>query len=109
MDGSAYVPEEQWNGLMQEMELNPEDISDNRYDAIIHMVTAADGAESTYSDNTRYESIEEAIEKDQLLMAAYKSHPNQIIIDNDSCENFEAKVVLAEEAIERFVKTKIKY
>ena len=74
MDGSAYVPSEQWDGLMQDMELKTEDISDNRYDAIIHMVTAADGAESTYSDNTRYESIEEAIQKDQLLMDAYNSH-----------------------------------
>lgn len=74
MDGSAYVPAEQWNGLMQDMELKTEDISDNRYDAIIHMVTAANGAESTYSDNIRYESIEEAIQKDQLLMDAYNSH-----------------------------------
>lgn len=60
MDGSAYVPAEQWNGLMEDMELKTEDISDNRYDAIIHMVTAADGAESIYSDNERYESVEEA-------------------------------------------------
>ena len=60
MDGSAYVPAEQWNGLMEDMELKTEDISDNIYDAIIHMVTAADGAESIYSDNERYESVEEA-------------------------------------------------
>ena len=45
---------------MEDMELKTEDISDNRYDAIIHMVTAADGAESIYSDNERYESVEEA-------------------------------------------------
>ena len=85
MDGSAYVPAEEWDGLMRDMELKTEDIVDNRYDAIIHMVTAADGAESTYSDNTRYESIEEAMQLDQQLRDAYNTHSNQIIIDNKSC------------------------
>ena len=46
-------------------------IRDNRYDAVIHMVTAADGAESFYNNNLsseqQYESIEDSKIKDELL------------------------------------------
>jgi len=43
---------------------------DERYDGVLHMCTAADGAEEFYaslSNEARYESKEEAIEKDMKL------------------------------------------
>lgn len=52
-------------------------LRDNRYDAIMHMVTAADGAAQFYDNLTnsaRYESIEEAIVKDKKLREAYMGH-----------------------------------
>lgn len=45
-------------------------LRDNRYDAVVHMVSAADGAENFYaslSNEARYESVEEAIDKDKKL------------------------------------------
>lgn len=48
MDGSAYVSKSQWQALMDDMGVSTVQIRDNRYDAIIHMVTAADGASEFY-------------------------------------------------------------
>lgn len=45
LDGSAYVDKENWQALMDDMEVNLANIRDQRYDGVIHMVTAADGAE----------------------------------------------------------------
>jgi len=59
LDGSAYCDAENWQALMDEMGQDPIKIRDNRYDGVLHMVTAADGAESFYADlsnEARYES-----------------------------------------------------
>lgn len=48
MDGSAYVSKSQWQALMDDMGVSTVQIRDNRYDAVIHMVTAADGASEFY-------------------------------------------------------------
>ena len=70
MDGSAYVSEENWQALMDDLGVNIVQLRDIRYDAVIHMVTAANGADEFYdslTNNARYESKEEAIEKDNQL------------------------------------------
>lgn len=70
LDGSAHVKSSQWNAVLEDLCLHSEIVRDNRYDAIIHMVTAADGAEQFYGQHiteTRYESAEEAKEKDSTL------------------------------------------
>jgi hypothetical protein len=48
-------------------------------------VTAADGAEKFYDSETndaRYETIDEAREKDFRLREAYMMHPKWYLIDN---------------------------
>jgi primase-polymerase (primpol)-like protein len=63
----------------------------NRYDAVMHMVTAADGAEEFYanlSNEARYESVEEAVEKDKKLREAYMGHKRWVMIDNN-CSTFQ--------------------
>lgn len=60
-----------------------------RYDAVIHLVTAADGAEEFYTletneDGVRLESAEQARELDQKTGAAWSSHPAHVIIDNST-------------------------
>ncbi len=85
MDGSAYVDKAQWKGLMDELGVSAVQLRDQRYDAILHLVTAADGAEKFYDSATndaRYESIEEAREKDVRLREAYMTHPKWYLIDN---------------------------
>jgi len=60
-------------------------LRDQRYDAVLHLVTAADGAEKYYDNETnsaRYESIEEARVKDNKLREAYMTHPKWYLIDN---------------------------
>jgi hypothetical protein len=55
---------------MDDLGCNIPMIRDSRYDGIIHMVTAAEGAEKFYAslnNEARYESIEEAREKDHKL------------------------------------------
>jgi hypothetical protein len=44
MDGSAYMSPLNWQALLDEMTLNTIILRDRRYDAVIHLVTAADGA-----------------------------------------------------------------
>lgn len=58
MDGSAYVTDELWMAVVDEVGLSNAQLRDKRYDGVIHMVTAADGAEQFYnrSNEARYEN-----------------------------------------------------
>src|SRR5262245_52118086 len=63
MDGAAYIPPAVWDELLREMGLGVVELRDQRYDAVIHLVTAAEGAEEFYgtqSNAVRYENVEEA-------------------------------------------------
>ena len=58
---------EQWENILARNNLNEEEIRDNRYDQVIHMVSAAKGAEQFYTIKhhaTRSEGIELARERD---------------------------------------------
>ena len=51
----------------------------------MHLVSAADGAESFYSYTTneaRYEGVKEAVELDKKLINAWVGHPQFNIIQN---------------------------
>ena len=99
LDGSAYVSRAEWQALMDELHLNVVNMRDNRYDGIIHMVTAADGAKKFYaslSNEARYESYSEAIQKDKKLREAYMGHKNWVMIDN-SYPNFQSKINAAKQ------------
>lgn len=49
MDGAAYMDRAQWQALLESRGTNETEIRDNRYNAVFHMVTAADGAEDHYT------------------------------------------------------------
>jgi hypothetical protein len=59
LDNKAYMDEKVWKAIMQETGWNTVHML-NRYDAVIHLVTAADGAEEFYSlsNEARSESPE---------------------------------------------------
>jgi len=60
-------------------------LRDRRYDAVLHLVTAAIGAEKYYTteNNTaRTETVQEARELDFRILNAWVGHPNIRIIDN---------------------------
>jgi hypothetical protein len=68
MDGSAYVSKEIWSGVLAGAGLDSVSAREGRYDAVFHLVTAADGAESYYSlanNEARHESIEDAVKQDR--------------------------------------------
>lgn len=69
MDPSAYIDHASWQRLLAKNNLNAVDMRDNRYNQIVHMVTAADGADKFYScgNNTaRSEGIAQAVEVDKV-------------------------------------------
>ena len=74
MDPSAYMPREDWLKVLQELRLDEAALRDQRYDFVIHLVTAAKGAENFYSldNNTvRYEGLELARSTDDQIMNAW--------------------------------------
>jgi hypothetical protein len=56
-----------------------------RYQAVVHLVTAADGAEDYYAswpDAHRHEQVKDAIRIDRLLKRVWQGHPRYFRIDN---------------------------
>merc|ERR1712010_153949 len=47
-DIAAYMPADLWKELLESESLT-EDYIDSRYDLVLHLVTAADGAEKFYT------------------------------------------------------------
>jgi predicted ATPase len=92
MDGRAYCSETAWQRIMDLGGYTVEQLRDERYDAVIHMVTAAIGAESFYNlENTaRTETIEQARAIDEVLRQKYVGHPKLKIVNNDT--PFQEKV-----------------
>lgn len=99
-DARAYMPESSWQALLDENGWNVVALRDRRYDAVIHMVTAAEGAEAFYttSNNTaRTESPAQARALDAKLRDAWLGHPHLRVIDNSS--DFADKVRRVVEAV----------
>jgi hypothetical protein len=58
----------------------------HRYQSVIHLVTAADGAETHYRrwpEAHRPESVEQAVRIDRLLQEVWSGHPNYYRLDNE--------------------------
>jgi len=85
MDASAYIKKSSWDVLLDEEGWKVVDLRDRRYDLVIHLVTAAVGAEKFYtlSNNVaRSEDLSQAIELDKKTINAWVGHPSLAIIDN---------------------------
>ena len=83
MDGSAYTDENVWQAILDETGWSTIQLRDRRYEAVVHLVSAADGAEKFYTNQNnqaRYESTNEAIELDKRLINAWVGHPHFSII-----------------------------
>lgn len=77
-------------------------LRDRRYDAVIHLVTAAEGASQFYNlDNpSRYEKdLETAMTVDKNLRTAWHAHPYWILIENKGVKSFDEKLRKTGEAI----------
>lgn len=99
MDGSAYIAPGEWDQMLTNIGQSNVDLRDGRYNAILHLVTAADGKEEFYStvnNVARTETPEMACEIDLKLRKAWVGHSNHHVIDNST---------LFEEKMERVVNT----
>lgn len=93
MDASAYMPQQQWELMIDQFGWATPQLRDARYDAVIHLVTAAAGAESFYTtenNSTRTETPEQARAIDARLRQAWVGHPHHFIIGNE--KQFSEKV-----------------
>eukprot|EP00622_Pseudochattonella_farcimen_P007301 FR743256.1.p1 GENE.FR743256.1~~FR743256.1.p1 ORF type:complete len:196 (+),score=3.83 FR743256.1:73-588(+) len=115
-DNLAFITFEEWTRALEEVNQElpgssgrviDEPYVYKRYDAVIHLVTAADGAATHYKcghveDDSgghvfRRESPEEAIQQDRALQEAWAQHPHQIIIPNG--DSFQMKLAEATETV----------
>lgn len=97
LDNAAYVDEQFFAVLLHELGMSREEAL-ARYDAVFHLVTAADGAPEHYNlDNeARSETPEEARELDRRTYNAWSGHEHLTIVANvDTAGNqmaFDAKL-----------------
>ncbi|XP_050409528.1 TRPL translocation defect protein 14 [Patella vulgata] len=93
MDGVAYIEREDWDRMKAENKWNDIEMRDNRYNQIIHMVSASKGAEAFYTitgHKTRGEDMEMARELDTKTANSWVGHPYFDVIDNST--GFETKL-----------------
>jgi len=93
MDVSAYLPPETWQALLDEQQWTTVGLRDRRYDAVIHLVTAAVGAGAYYTtanNAARRESPQEAAAIDAKLQDAWLGHDRLRVIDNST--DFAGKI-----------------
>jgi predicted ATPase len=99
MDNAGYLPDDELDMLLAERGLTRGDAY-ARYDAVVHLVTAAIGAEEFFSHETnehRLEGVEEAVRVDQALQRGWSGHPNLRIVENGG--TFEDKLGRAISAV----------
>lgn len=97
MDISAYIAPEEWESICREAGTSP-NVLFERYDAVLHLVSAADGAEQYYTiatNSIRYEKADEeglrlARELDKKVIKAWTGHPHLRVINNH--DDFDRKM-----------------
>ncbi len=97
MDISAYMTPEMWEDITAKAGTDTNQLR-ARYDAVLHLVSAADGAEKYYTtatNATRYEQMNEeglriARELDKKVVNAWTGHPHLRVINNN--DDFQAKL-----------------
>lgn len=92
MDDKAYITDEEFAATLAKFDGRTEKSVLAGYDAVLHLVTCAKGAEFAYDlgNAARTESLESAREMDDRTLRAWRGHPNLRIIDNSL--NFEEKI-----------------
>ena len=81
LDHFAYVSKERYDSFLQSTKTDLDAVRDERYDMVVHMVTAANGAPSHYTlenNAARSEGIELAIELDNKIKGVWNGHPNHV-------------------------------
>lgn len=94
MDARAYMPEDMFWEALRERGLDVRSARDERYSGIIHMRSAACGAEPFYTaanNVARFETLEEARAVDERTLRAWIGHPHLRVVGND-VGSFDEKI-----------------
>jgi CYTH domain-containing protein/predicted ATPase len=92
LDISTYLPPEMWKKITRACGTDTESLR-NRYDAVLHLVSAANGAEKYYTtanNKQRKEGLQLARQLDKKIINAWMGHPHLRVINNH--DNFENKL-----------------
>ena len=97
LDISAYMAPEMWAEITRSIGTSTAELRE-RYDAVLHLVSAADGAEQYYTtanNAQRYEQMNEeglriARSLDKKVIHAWKGHPHLRVINNH--DDFDTKM-----------------
>ncbi len=103
LDDKAYISDEEFREVLARFDGRTEEQVLAGYDAVLHLVTCAKGAEYAYNlgNEARTESLEYAREMDDRTLRAWSGHPNRHLIDNSS--DFEQKMNRAVREIYRIL------
>lgn len=103
MDVASYVKPSEFQEILRRHELTYHDVRD-RYDAVLHLHTAALGAEEHYTttnNRARRETPQQARDADARTLAAWMGTPHLRIISN--CGDFESKLRQVDAAVRHAV------
>jgi hypothetical protein len=97
LDISAYMTPKMWTDITSRVGTNSHDLI-ARYDAVFHLVSAADGAEQFYTTGNNAQRLEKADEAglaiarnlDKKVINAWTGHPHHRVVNNH--DDFNAKV-----------------
>ncbi|KAK3254104.1 hypothetical protein CYMTET_36666 [Cymbomonas tetramitiformis] len=96
LDGRMFLEDRAWESAVQQCGVTEAELRDQRYDMIVHMVTAASGAPEFYEwgpgskNPERFHDLEQAAESCRRGQESYKGHPYVRVIDNST--GFDRKV-----------------
>ncbi len=98
LDISAYLAPEQWQQITEAVGMTITELCEDRYDAVLHLVSAADGAEQYYTTENNAQRNEPASEEglkiarmlDKRVIEAWSRHPHLRVINNH--DDFDTKI-----------------
>ena len=103
MDIAAYVEPREFRSLLEQARLTLADVRDS-YDLVVHLMTAADGAEEYYTtanNDARSETPEQARALDARTRDAWIGHPKLRVVDNHT--DFAAKLARLMQIVARVI------
>lgn len=103
-----FIDKNVFNQILEILNVTEEELI-NSYDKIVHLITAAIGAEYAYgilSNKNRIHNLEEAKEQDIKALDIWKNHKNVSVIDNST--DFVTKIDKASEIVNDFIKENYK-
>jgi len=103
LDPKAYMDDDTWTSVLSHNGWSDQSLL-SRYDMVLHLVSAADGAEAFYTtanNVTRVETPEQARTLDRSMIRVWGRHPRHVIVRNTG--GFDEKLAEATEAVKVLV------